>query len=160
MTQSNLPPQAYTVEMLKEAYSWLLNQNPSIRALARSDSDIVSLFRQRNQSGDKKETFKTHLTELAQDFKEFEDRNKVKTHPPVNQTFIPTPETEKTSPPPPSPTIMPKPLNPNDVNLDEKTQISLHLAREHLNLESLDAALRVLVVLGLEKLKEVLPNKF
>ncbi len=74
-----LPPQAYTREMLVEAYDWLQHQPPSIRELARSADDMVSLFKQQQrQRGRAKsrvspEEFQSDLKNLAQGLKAFDD---------------------------------------------------------------------------------------
>lgn len=225
---SFLPPQAYTVETLKEAYSWLQSQPPSIRELARSDNDIVSLFKQyqRRQAGIQSEAFKVALQKLAQGFEEFDsqdearspvcDQEKAFTDSPQDvlgdspsspssvdsaaspsspqekvplggfpQQKAPLPSSEErprapqgvsmessesscgpsspyTVAPAKTPPVRPPSLflGPDLTGLDEKTRRSLQIVREQLNLGSTEEALRVLVVLGLEKLKETLPNKF
>lgn len=213
-----LPPQAYTWAILKEAYNWLQSQPASIRELAQSADDAVSLYKQhlRSQKQNNSESFKAELKNLSQGLKKF-DSGGEEPPPLADSLSLPTPHQALNSPPPqntkaqtyPSPpqqqaqqvssqkshqALPPQPhpdhlrnnrspfspqedlpitaplpstpttdslFSPNSlssISLDEKTQVSLHIARERLNLGSSQEALRVLVALGIEKLKEVLPK--
>ena len=151
-----LPPQAYTWAVLKEAYNWLQSQPASIRELAQSADDAVSLYKQhlRSQKQNNSESFKAELKNLSQGLKKFDSGGEEKPSL-ANSLSLPT------TPLPPSTPTTDSSLSPNSlssISLDEKTQISLHIARERLNLGSSQEALRVLVALGIEKLKDVLPK--
>ena len=160
---SLLPPQAYTQETFVEAYAWLQHQPPSIRELARSADDMVSLFKQqqriRQRTPANSEEFKSDLKSLAQDLKEFEGEEEKEALPPLSALYSPlsTPSPATMPSPAPPQTSLPSPSR--KIILDEKTQTSLNIAREQLNLSSHNEALRVLVVLGLEKMKELFPSK-
>lgn len=193
----DLPPQAYTREILVQAYDWLQNQPPSVRELARSADEMVSLFKQQQRSRSKPHTdeFKSGLKDLAQSIKKFDEEEE--TPSALSDSSSLTPSSEYTSPlpslgsspyssppsspessspfstqPPPSsysspasssPSEPPSPpsslLSSDTMDLDEKTKVSLYITRERLNLSSNNEALRVLVVLGLEKIKELFPDK-
>ena len=71
MTVNPLPPQAYTKETLQKAYSWLLNQSPSIKDLASTQDMLVSLYLKAQRSGEASldtpsiQNFKQELKNLA-----------------------------------------------------------------------------------------------
>ncbi|MCB0341015.1 MAG: hypothetical protein H6626_14100 [Pseudobdellovibrionaceae bacterium] len=46
MANTTLPPQAYTREVLADAYEWLKGQPPSVRELATSADNLVGLYLQ------------------------------------------------------------------------------------------------------------------
>src|ERR1700733_1665405 len=92
----HLPPQAYTRDMLAAAYEWLRSQPSSIRELATSSDNLVSLYLQSRRrpnalnqlvpnskgegasamSGASGEAFKNDLKNLAEGLKQFEDSNR------------------------------------------------------------------------------------
>ena len=71
MTVNPLPPQAYTKETLQKAYSWLLNQSPSVKDLATTQDMLISLYLKAQRSGDASldtpsiQNFKQELKNLA-----------------------------------------------------------------------------------------------
>ena len=71
MTVNPLPPQAFTKETLQKAYSWLLNQSPSIKDLATTQDMLVSLYLKAQRSGEASldtpsiQNFKQELKNLA-----------------------------------------------------------------------------------------------
>lgn len=71
MTVNPLPPQAYTKETLQKAYSWLLNQSPSVKDLATTQDMLVSLYLKAQRSGEASldtpsiQNFKQELKNLA-----------------------------------------------------------------------------------------------
>jgi len=52
MSSGTLPPQAYTREMLMQAYQWLRVQPESIKEMAVTPDALVSLFLKAKRSGD------------------------------------------------------------------------------------------------------------
>ncbi len=93
MSSSNLyPPQAFTREMLSQAYMWLQAQPESVRELARNPESLIALYlkTQRSQLYNQKkmesqstnpyadapvsaQNFMTDLKSLAEGLKQFED---------------------------------------------------------------------------------------
>lgn len=71
MTVNPLPPQAFTKETLQKAYSWLLNQSPSVKDLATTQDMLVSLYLKAQRSGEASldtpsiQNFKQELKNLA-----------------------------------------------------------------------------------------------
>ena len=51
MAKSNLPPQAYTREVLAQAFAWLKEQPQNIRELANNADALVSLYLQSRRNG-------------------------------------------------------------------------------------------------------------
>src|SRR5438128_1927389 len=77
----NLPPQAYTRDVLVKAIDWLATQPQSVRDRGLPADALVSLYLQsRRRSNDWKEeaplsseNFKSDLKHLAQDLKQFDE---------------------------------------------------------------------------------------
>lgn len=71
MTVNPLPPQAYTKETLQKAYTWLLNQSPSVKEMASTQDMLVSLYLRAQRSGESSldtpsiQNFKQELKNLA-----------------------------------------------------------------------------------------------
>ena len=71
MTVNTLPPQAYTKETLQKAYTWLLNQSPSVKDLATTQDMLVSLYLRAVRNGEISnespsiQNFKQELKSLA-----------------------------------------------------------------------------------------------
>ncbi|MFZ4403676.1 MAG: hypothetical protein ACOYOK_06185 [Pseudobdellovibrionaceae bacterium] len=66
-----IPPQAYTKDTLLKAYSWLMNQNTSIKEMASTPDVLVSLYLKATRDGDSVldrpsiQNFKKELKNLA-----------------------------------------------------------------------------------------------
>ena len=84
MAMNPLPPQAYTKETLQKAYSWLLNQSPSIKEMASTQEMLVSLYLKAQRNGEASleapsiQNFKQELKSLAtmmSDFSSFSHNN-------------------------------------------------------------------------------------
>ena len=226
MAKIQLYPQAYTLATLKEAFKWLQTQPTSIRELAQSPDDAVSLFKQQSrvQRERKSDNFKEELKDLSRGLQNFdsgrssvpntmnvsikEPATSTETHVPASSPSLNSEDVQLPPLPPPSRSVQglsmdedkpsyqnpalqalqnqkisssPESFSPQElargqslpnhqeatgssprgldsVLLDEKTQVSLHIAKERLNLGSSQEALRVLVALGIERLKEVFPK--
>lgn len=202
MSFSNLPPQAYTRDVLAAAYEWLRTQPQSVRELATSSDNLVSLFMQsRRRPGSlnqfssndsaaaaptnsamntaSAEAFKKDLKSLAEGLKQFEGAEvSSSTTAPVkvnsgNSQVLPQSPPSQTSPTP-YPTIMspphhapisqpqtsPQPAQTPQMalSLDGRSLETLRLVQNLLNLSSEREALRMLIVLGYEKIKDFLPK--
>jgi hypothetical protein len=163
------PPQAYTREVLAQAYNWLKTQPPQVRERAQSADTLVSLFLHARRYGSNTvsawdqdsdvdaQVFKSDLKNLAQGFKDFESsfseippapaqQQAVATTQTVHQT-VTTTQVKATS----SLASLPE-------NLDLKTLEILADVQLRLNLSSEIEALRLLVMLGFEKVKSILPG--
>ena len=161
----NLPPQAYTREVMGQAYEWLQSQPPKVREMATSMDAVVGLFLQHRRRGDSapmstspisSQKFKENLQSLADGMKKFESSQNPKPQPQLDFS-------DKTPPSPPKPTYeapSPKQDNPPPMSfhLNTRTQQNLERVRQSLNLSSHDEALRMLVELGFERIKEILPK--
>lgn len=222
MAGINLPPQAYTAEVLARAYEWLKDQPPSIRELATSADILVGLYTRAKRSKKRgpydlapvsAKEFLADLKNLAKNLNEFDGGDKpnpvtpqpttvrtepIKTKPPAQQPIptapaqapaameLPTPAapaaatpekaqpsraavtpitvtpiTARVSPQPQ--TSMPRKPMPSSMenyiqnDLDQRTQEMLRAVAQKLNLSSEREALRMLVTLGYETIKEILP---
>ncbi len=156
----NLPPQAYTREVMGQAYEWLQSQPQSVKERATSMDAIVGLYLQHRRRGDNtpmsttpisSQKFKENLQNLAAGMKEFEGNN---APAPKKQLEF----KDKGSESPKMAAETPAAAPPVGSHLNARTQQSLEQVRQALNLSSHDEALRLLVELGLERIKEILPK--
>jgi hypothetical protein len=171
---NNPPPQAYTREVLAQAYNWLKSQPPIVRERAQSADALVSLFLHSKRFGNSTVTpwdqdsdvgaqaFKSDLKNLAQGFKDFESN--VVEHMAVQQPSQPA-QTQATAT---ATTQTVQTVTTTQVKATSNTSLgkeldmrTIELLRDvqlRLNLQSELDALRMLVVLGYEKIKSVLPT--
>jgi hypothetical protein len=77
---TTLPPQAYTREMLAQAFVWLQSQPESIKHLAQSPDALVGLFLRAKRNGESSlesvapkstETFRHRLRDIASELQKF-----------------------------------------------------------------------------------------
>lgn len=158
MAINQLPPQAYTREMLSEAFTWLHKQPSGIRELATNADSLVSLYlqsRRRPISSSNQElqppsaeAFKQDLKNLAQGMKQFDDPSPVEAQ---NTVTHKSPTTIKFSEP-----KLPEPKAIDLKTYDTRTQEALRKTQALLNLSSENEALRALVSLGFEHIKNKL----
>ena len=133
-----LPPQAYTQDTLRQAYSWIMSQPDYIKELATTPDVLVSIYNKyRTQGLDSLDrpsiqNFKNELKALAGMMGELNS----------------TPETKTTAAPI---SQMAEPPPTKDLKLDEQSLKSIRLVRETLNLSSDQEALRALIALGIKK---------
>jgi hypothetical protein len=200
MAFTNLPPQAYTRDVLAAAYEWLRSQPASIRELATSSDNLVSLYMQsrrrpnamsqlipnsKNDSGGNSnamsgagaEAFKNDLKNLAEGLKQFEDhKSMMASAPPEYQppaVEIPhVNQSTSTHHSAPSYSHVSQGISPQQTSTASQvtvTQVSTTQATLTLDARSLDTvrkvqslfnlsnereALRLLIAVGLEKVKE------
>ena len=156
MAATNPPPQAYTKETVTQAYEWLFAQPATVREVASDLDTMVALFlqakRRKSTAGVptnpvSAKAFKDELKGLAENFKQFEPIEKAPT----------APET-----PAPVPTQVSMPLAPRSgsslTELDEKSLQQIRRVMDSLNLSSESETLRLLISLGYEKVREILPK--
>ena len=156
MATSLPPPQAYTRDILAAAYEWLRSQPQSIRELATNSDNLVALFMQSKRRGGtvmpptmpampevSSETFKQDLRALAEGFKQFEQA------PSASNNISVTP-VQPTAPV--QPTIPPQSLDPRTLEMLRKTQSLCNLGSER-------EALRMLIALGYERIRELFPRE-
>lgn len=169
-TTGNMPPQAYTREMLSQAFEWLKTQPVYVRERATTADGLVSMYLQsRKSSGPADapsvESFKSDLRNLAENMKSFETAEpQVHIRPPIHhkpETFThvgPAPASTASAPTTATVTTgvsVPKPIEPRHT-YDSQTMESIQTVREKLNLSSDSEALRMLVKLGFEKVRSIL----
>lgn len=153
MAKINLPPQAYTQDELAEAYIWLNEQPDYIQNLATSTDSLVSLYKRHAKNGGLSpseiamaKTFQTSLKELSNELKQFTDQP---TATPAAPASAPVSRTNY---------VAPQTSAPIKTNLDPLTENMIHEVKNKLNLSSENEALRMLVKLGFEKAKTILPH--
>jgi len=161
MGTSYFAPQAYTKETLAEAFEWLKKQPPHVRQFTKSADELVSLYlNSKKQDGRVSESFIKDLAGLAKDLEAFEDEKPSIPNFEMPQTHMePSPKTKPavTS----APTQVSNQLNnppansPVNIGLDNRSQEFINQTKHRFNLTSDDEALRMLIVLGYEKIQSI-----
>jgi hypothetical protein len=171
----NLPPQAYTRDVLVKAIDWVATQSPNLRERASSADALVSMYLQarrrqsewQNEAPVSGENFRTDLKNLAEDLKQFEQPSvppqvhHVPQH--VHMPSAPEPHHEMYSsmrapaPPPPLPPKAAPPAQPHGWVVDARTLSAAKEIQGRLNLSSDQEALRFLVTLGIERARQLFP---
>ena len=142
MAMNPLPPQAYTKETLQKAYSWLLNQNPSIKEMASTQEMLVSLYLKAQRNGEASleapsiQNFKQELKSLATMMGDFT--------PPTASQPSPAVTAKATS-------VMPSTFN----ELDTASLTAISEVKTVLNLGSDTEALRALIALGHKQFRKI-----
>lgn len=180
------PPQAYTRDILAAAYEWLRSQPQSIRELANNSDNLVALYMQARRRGGSpmlpplteasSETFKQDLRALAEGMKQFE-------HPPhatgahaananSNSTHLNPPTAHAatvTTAVQPQPALQAHASTPANVSsnmpattlnmpIDPRTFEILRNTQNLCNLGSEREALRMLIAIGFERLRDLFPR--
>ena len=164
MTMNPLPPQAYTKDTLVQAYSWVQNQNESIKELATTPDVLVSLYLKAKLQGESVlerpsiQNFKNELKSLAGMMGEFQASEPTpRTQVPSPKRAMPAAQPAETAPittaAPMTAATSPTPISA----LDPKTLETLAEIRQKLNLSSENEALRVLVQLGAAQIRKISP---
>lgn len=161
---TNVPPQAYTRDTLVKAIEWLSGQPSSVREKATNADLVVSFYLQASRrkaafqmeapvSG---ETFKADLKHLAEDLKQFEDPS---VPPPVVQLFSQNPEPIFKPEPIPQPLVSRSepPVKPASWPVDNRSLAAARELQQRLNLSSEAEALRMLLVMGIERARVLFP---
>ena len=149
MTVNTLPPQAYTKETLQKAYTWLLNQSPSVKDLATTQDMLVSLYLRAVRNGEISnespsiQNFKQELKSLAGLMGELQT--------PAAPVTVPAPQPAKAAPPAPQAT----PTQTLSEQLDEQSLMAIREVKLMLNLGSDTEALRALISLGHKQFKKI-----
>jgi hypothetical protein len=156
MSLDQFPPQAYTKETLLKAYNWLQSQPESVRDLASTPDQLVSLYlkNSRGSSLDGLErpsiqSFKSELKNLAGMMGDLEKKQDPPSYSTSTSASIPAPSaphhyqpTQRTQAPTASP-------------MDEVTQSLIREVKSELNLSSDQEALRMLVKIGYQKVRSL-----
>lgn len=183
MTMNPLPPQAYTKDMLAQAYNWLRSQPANIQDMAKSTDTLISLYHKAQMHGDSYlerpslQNFKSELKNLAGMMGEFDGKNaqipSSFSTPPAfshvqqatfsNPSVQVTHQTTQYSQSQPTAHFTSPPLQLNNSHptpafneLDDKTSLMIFEIKEALNLSSEAEALRMLVSIGHQKIKSIL----
>lgn len=185
---TTLPPQAYTREILSKAYLWAQTQPESIRKLAATPDALVGLFLRAQRNGEasletvapvSRDNFISDLKSLASELEQFDG-------PPTGGQFqnVKTVHTQTVTnyvPPAPQPrTVVETVVQPqthqqqmspqststelvrspsSGLNLDSKSLEMIQDVKRQLNLTSDSEVLRLLLVLGFERAKNLFPGK-
>ena len=181
-TTGNMPPQAYTREMLSQAFEWLKSQPSHVRERATTADGLVSMYLQSRRAtgavpdaplsnvgslpieAPSVESFKSDLRNLAENLRTFEAAEpQVYIRPPTHhhkaESLGANSDVSSTSHPT-SATVTAgisatKPIAPKHI-YDSQTMENIQTVREKLNLSSDSEALRLLVKLGFEKIRSIL----
>lgn len=168
----NLPPQAYTRETLMQAFDWIRTQPKTIQELAQNSDTLVSIYMQARRRGGSlplqnpvsAQNFKQDLKNLAEGLKQFEFEGGSSA---IADAGVAVPQTPQQIPQPPptmaspahfaaaatQPTASPSLY---DLNLDAKSLDAARKVQQKLNLSSENEALRLLIALGFEKVRELI----
>jgi hypothetical protein len=152
MAVNPLPPQAFTKETLQKAYSWLLNQNSSIKEMASTQDMLVSLYLKAQRSGDASletpsiQNFKQELKSLANLMGDLQT-------PPT----MPSPQSHAPTQTNPNTYAATSAASTSSVTgqLDQTSLNALADVRATLNLSSDTEALRALIALGYKQFKKI-----
>lgn len=199
---SQLPPQAYTRDVLAAAYEWLRHQPASIRELATDSDSLVALYLQsRRRPGSlahmmgqtniankamvtpsiaapaptapqteipyaaSAEAFKQDLKNLAEGLKQFDSPRAHQAHPHQTHHVSHTPQNNLTQNTQTTTVVVnqaPAPVASVTLDLssffDAKSLEIIRDVQRRLNLSHEKEALRMLIVLGYDRIKEILPK--
>lgn len=153
MAMNPLPPQAYTKETLQKAYSWLLNQSPSIKEMASTQEMLVSLYLKAQRNGEASleapsiQNFKQELKSLANMMGDFAPPPQAA----APQQGTATSTIAKTMPLANTTTNMPSSFN----ELDNVSLTAIQEVKSVLNLSSDTEALRALIALGHKQFRKI-----
>lgn len=151
MAMNPLPPQAYTKETLQKAYSWLLNQSPSIKEMASTQEMLVSLYLKAQRNGEASleapsiQNFKQELKSLAN----------------MMGDFAPSPAAAQAAPAGASvnsqPATVAKTYSTGSTlgDLDSVSLTAIQEVKSVLNLSSDTEALRALIALGHKQFRKI-----
>lgn len=177
----NLPPQAYTRDVLVKAIDWVATQSPNTRERASSADALVSLYLQarrrasdwHNEAPNSSENFRNDLKHLAEDLKQFEEPsvppqvNHVHTNlqeAPIEpryeqrQEYFHAPAPNLPPPPKPSPPAYVAPqASAQGWVIDARSLSAAKEIQSRLNLGSEIEAIRFLVTLGIERARQMFP---
>lgn len=189
----NLPPQAYTREVLMKAFEWSQTQPQSVMERAGSADALVALYLQAKRRGTAAdgtplqweqptpasvEAFKADLKNLAEGLRQFDDDSFAPPHttnppaqaghesgpavsfksPPVNPPPAATFSGPQASPYLASPAPTPKTAEGVSSRLDPKSRQWILEVQSRLNLSTEDDALRTLIAIGYERIRDLLPR--
>lgn len=106
---TNLPPQAYTREILTAAFNWLQTQPESVRKLATTPDALVGIYTRARRLGNaagesdapvSSQNFMTDLRHLAEGLKEFEEPRETRRSAPAQFTSTMAMSNAPQAPPP------------------------------------------------------------
>lgn len=202
MSFSQMPPQAYTRDVLASAYEWLRHQPSNIRELATNSDTLVGLYFQSKRrpnglgslnanlttstdsqslmqanaiknSSDMKvhlanESFKNDLKVLAEGLKQFEDpHTSAQIHQNQQHSINRAQSVARSAdhsvasavPPTPSAPASSVGINANTlIQLDSRSFELLRSIKDRFNLSNENEALRMVIVLGFEKIQQTFPS--
>lgn len=168
MTRSNLPPQAYTKEDVAKAFVWVQTQPEFVKNMATSKDTLIALYLQARRNGVSSlehnivpastRDFQSQLQTLAGELNQFEKEKKpLIPSAPLNPTLAEPERTQDFK-------ITDKLTEQRTIEtdgafaLDPKSQQMVDAVKAHLNMESDKDIVRMLMVLGYERLKTLFPN--
>jgi len=156
MIRGNLPPQAYTREMVANAYNWLQSQPENIRRMAQNTDTLVALYLRAKRNAENSQGFDCEPAASVENF-----RSQLKNLASEIQQFVPEQEKYAVPVPEPTPTYTaPAQKAFGSIGdfgvLDPQSLEILKKVRQHLNLGSDIEAMRMLLVLGYERIQTLL----
>lgn len=179
MPMNPLPPQAYTKDVLVQAYSWLQHQSDKIKEVATTPDVLVSLYLKAKLQGEDVlerpsiQNFKNELKSLAGMMGEFEVVESTGPSPSVRIRSSANNVAAQAAPSPAQPQIQTQtvaPAAPSTMaappniaapqfgmeSLDARSLAAIQEVRARLNLSSESEALRLLIAVGLGQLKNLM----
>jgi hypothetical protein len=171
MTYNRLPPQAYTKDDVTKAYVWLQSQPDYVRNMATTKETLVALYLRARRGGDasleniapvSSKNFKSQLQTLANELEQFgpselekpltpvQEQPQVHIHQTIQQNFqdFQKPMGEAPSQP-----------KVDGFIKDARTEQIIETVKTQLNLESESDVVRMLLVLGYERIKDIFPAR-
>ncbi len=180
MTYNNLFPQAYTKEDVAKAYNWLQTQPDYVKNMATNKETMVALYLKARRDGIgsientapvSSKNFKSQLQSLASEMEQFDTQKSPastipNTNPPhqassssinqdtqiqnlvqefqkpMAQTFLPTQDQKSLS-----------------LSLDPRSEQIIRSVKAQLNMDSEKDIIRMLLVLGYDRIKAIFPNR-
>ncbi|HVK61185.1 MAG TPA: hypothetical protein VM432_06525 [Bdellovibrionales bacterium] len=168
MANGNVPPQAYTREMLTTAFNWLQSQPEPVKKLATTPDSLVGLYRRAQRYGSvsleadapvSSQTFMSDLKNLAEGLKQFEEPapqpkpTPVAAPPPAGASANFQPQMARE--PQHSAAVAPS-MASSVAGLNDRSRQMLQEVRISLNLSSDAEAMNLMVALAYKNLKSLL----
>jgi hypothetical protein len=156
--RGTLPPQAYTREVVANAYNWLQTQPEQVRRMAQNTDTLVALYLRVKRNSDNPMGYENEPAASVENF-----RSQLKNLASEIQQFVPEQEKmvaafQQPETPPQQLTAPAPKATGLELTLDPQSLEILKKVRQHLNLSSDTEAMRMLLVLGFEKIQALLKS--
>ena len=162
MTISTVPPQAYTQDTMKQAFAWLQAQPAEFRNSITNPDQLVLVYLRAKRGGESSssksasaQVFSSELKSLAKEMNQFDPQHSMQQNMQTSQGLHQGVSYHAQQQP-----LFIEPKEPigQAVFIDTNTHALLEEVRSQLNLSSEAESLRMLVRLGFERVKAILPS--